>query len=118
MTEQARRVVEAIKQAYYVFDKMELPVEEKECTISYDAGMALIGEIERLERERDAAIEDMKSVLGTGLCFLCQNRYLPDGAHRYACKELGEFREDHNPTFCGMFEWRGVPGVKEVCLKR
>lgn len=62
----------------------------------------------QLAKEHAAALEDMRSVIGTGLCFICKNRFLPSDSERYACKEFGEFREDHNPAICGKFEWRGA----------
>ena len=82
---------------------------QEENDLNNAAITALEGALDAMKREHDAAVEDMRNILGTGLCFMCQNRYLPEGAHRYACKEIGEFREDHNPTFCGKFKWRGVP---------
>lgn len=53
MTDEAKRVAETIKQACDVFAAMELPMAERECTLSYDAAMTLVEELEQVKQERD-----------------------------------------------------------------
>ena len=68
MTNEARQVVETIKQAFSVFADMELPMEERVCMLSHDAAMTLIDELERVKRERDAAVEDLRNGAYCGDC--------------------------------------------------
>ena len=49
MTDEAKRIIETLKQADKVFDAMELPEEEHNFTLSRESAMTLIAEIERLE---------------------------------------------------------------------
>lgn len=71
--------------------------------------------IQQLEKERDAAIVDIKNAKWC-LCHVCKNYYRPDPTVRhYACKALGEFsdfrindEEDSFIAHCGKFAWRGV----------
>ena len=58
VTNEARKVIETIKQAFDVLERMELPMEERECTLSYEAAMTLVAELEQVERERAAAVEE------------------------------------------------------------
>jgi len=53
MNEEARIVVDTIKQAFDIFSKMELPTGEQECTLSRDSAMSLIDEIESLSTQLD-----------------------------------------------------------------
>lgn len=59
MTEEAKLVIESMKQALDVFEKMELPIKERKCTLKYDSVMAIISAFEQVTRERDAAIEQL-----------------------------------------------------------
>lgn len=61
----------------------------------------------QLERERDAAVDDMRKAQGN-ICAVCKNYYRPDPAVRkYSCRLIGDFAKDGALT-CGLFEWRGV----------
>ena len=51
MIEKARRAIEAMSEALDVFDKMELTIEERECTLSYEAATAIIQGFRQLEHE-------------------------------------------------------------------
>lgn len=62
MTDEARKVIETIKQALDVFEQMELPLEERECTLSYKATMALVAELDNVKRERDEAWNVVESI--------------------------------------------------------
>lgn len=64
--------------------------------------------LEQLERERDAAIEDIKKAA----LFLCQTckKYHPaivDGSKHY-CDRIPADHFDDGAIACGMYEWRGV----------
>ncbi|MBR6767387.1 MAG: hypothetical protein IKM02_05495 [Clostridia bacterium] len=52
MTEEARKIVETIKEGFGVLDAMDLPAEEQKCEITRDAAMTLIAELEQVARER------------------------------------------------------------------
>lgn len=54
MNERAKLVIESMKQALDVFEKMELPFEEREFNLEYDSVMAIISGFEQVTRERDA----------------------------------------------------------------
>ena len=56
MTEEAKKIVEAIKEAFEVLSAMELPAEEQKIGITRDAAMTLIAELEQVTRERDAIV--------------------------------------------------------------
>lgn len=61
----------------------------------------------QLEREWDAAVDDMRKAQGN-ICAVCKNYYRPDPAVRkYSCRIIGDFAKDGALT-CGLFEWRGV----------
>lgn len=49
MAAAANKVIEAMKEAFDIFAKMELPIEERECTVGYDSVIALINGFEQLE---------------------------------------------------------------------
>lgn len=69
--------------------------------------------IEHLERERDAAIEDIK-VAATFLCQTCK-KYHPaviDGTKHF-CDEIPADHFDDGAIACGMYEWRGVKEEKD-----
>ena len=53
MTDEVRKVIKAIKEASEVFERMELPIAEREYTLSHNAAMALINELEQVKQERD-----------------------------------------------------------------
>lgn len=73
--------------------------------------------IQQLERERDAAVRDMRDATLCG-CHVCKHYYRPDANVRiYACGKFGEFGKfdyinDDGSMFCGAFEWRGVQEVE------
>ena len=46
MTEEARKIVETIKEAFDVFTAMELPAEEQKIEITRDAAMTMIAQLE------------------------------------------------------------------------
>lgn len=102
MTEEAKLAIEAMKQAFDVFEKMELPIKERKCTLEYDSVMAIISGFEQVARERDAAIADLKEELrNQSVISLCENcRCMPDG--------------DYIPNDCMgcvngcNWQWRGV----------
>lgn len=60
MSDEARKIVEAINEAFDVFSAMELPAEEQKIEITRDAAMTLIAELEQVTRERDALLDIMK----------------------------------------------------------
>lgn len=110
MTDKVKQIIETIKQACDVFTAMELPMAERECTLSYEAAMTLVKELERVGQERDALssiLIDMIPVVETykrerdayfesmkGLCATCKKAQfcvLPPGQ----CPD-------------GMWQWRGV----------
>ena len=69
---------------------------------------ALRKELKQVKRERDAAVEDMRSILGTGLCHVCKKKHtVLDETGAYIC-EVFDRSLNPDPTFCGQFEWRGV----------
>lgn len=101
MTEEARIVVDTIKQAFDIFSKMELPTGEQECTLSRDSAMSLIDEIESLSaqleqvtRERDAAVEDLSAHRPCDAC-----GYEPQEDACMRCRSYAE-----RP----YWKWRGV----------
>lgn len=104
MTDKAKQIIDSIKQACNVFAAMELPMAERECTLSYDAVMTLVKEMETIQRERDAAVEDMK-----GICSLCAHERMCEG---YWCGDCNEFDVCEAPCKnCDSIEnwqWRGV----------
>lgn len=57
MTEEAKKIVETIKEAFEALSAMELPAEEQKIEITRDAAMALIARLEQVTRERDAETE-------------------------------------------------------------
>lgn len=52
MTEEAKKIVEAIKEAFEVLSAMELPAEEQKIEITRDAAMTLIAELSQAEPVR------------------------------------------------------------------
>ena len=72
---------------------------------------------QQLERERDAAVKDMRNAALCG-CHVCKHYYRPDpNVRKYACKIHGSFEEhdfiaDDGSIWCGAMQWRGVQ--KEV----
>lgn len=48
MTEEARKIVETIKEAFETLAAMELPAEEQRCEINRDNAMTLIAELEQV----------------------------------------------------------------------
>ena len=94
---------------------------EKDCyeKLHYDT-LALINQLQedkkQLERERDAAVEDIRKAAFCG-CHVCKSYYRPDPAIRkYACRKFGSFEEhdfiaDDGSIYCGAFEWRGPQEV-------
>lgn len=75
------------------------------CTLAY---------IEQLERERDAAIEDIKKAA----LFLCQTckKYHPtnDGlVNKQYCDAIPADHFGDGAIACGMYEWRGVKEKKD-----
>ena len=85
MTEKVRKVVDTIKEAFAVFDAMELPMEERECTLSYDAAMAIVDGFEQLKSaqpqwisvEERLPTKDDASAGGLVLCICCDENGKP-----------------------------------------
>lgn len=87
--------------------------------IMKDEALKLEQRLAQVERERDAAVVDIRNAKWM-LCHVCKNYYRPDPAVRhYACKEFGDFSDFLNPSdfaeeeydfpsLCGKFKWRGV----------
>ena len=73
--------------------------------------------IAELERERDAAVEDIRKAAFCG-CHVCKHYYRPDpNVRKYSCKKYGDFDKhdfiaDDGSIFCGAMEWRGVQEVE------
>lgn len=72
---------------------------------------SLAAELERVTRERDAAIADMKHLQGL-ICQVCKEYYqLDPEIRKYSCKIYGEYfgeiAED-GLLYCGKFKWRGL----------
>lgn len=84
----------------------ECPYSGERCAITLSSDT--LGYIQQLERERDAAIEDIKKAA----LFLCQTckKYHPaivDGSKHY-CDRIPADHFDDGAIACGMYEWRGV----------
>ena len=106
MTEEAKRVIDDMKQAFDMFDKMELPVKERKYTLEYDSAIAIIKAFEQVTMERDAAVEYMR-----GRCFACANarpsEKIPNMntcGHLTAAVAVGGYGK----TVCDKWQWRGV----------
>lgn len=98
MTKEAKMVIEAMKEALDVFEKMELPFEEREFNLEYESVMAIISGFEQVTRERDAAVEDMKIIRSCRQCKTWQE-YFKDNGDVSPCED------------CDMYsnwQWRGV----------
>lgn len=86
-------------------------------TLSYGAMLALCDSIEHLERERDAAVEDIRKAAWC-CCHVCKHYYQPDpNVRTHSCKKYGDFDKhdfiaDDGSIFCGAMEWRGVQEVE------
>jgi hypothetical protein len=99
MTNKAKQIVESIKQACNVFAAMELPMAERECTLSYDAAMTLVKELETIQRERDAAFSELERrdrEKGCVTCALYKPRH-----YTQICKTCKK---------CDKWQWRGMKG--------
>ena len=73
--------------------------------------------IQQLQKERDAAVSDMKEAQGS-VCLVCKHYYKPNpDIQRYACRFFGDFfKKGINPAdtiWCGQFAWRGVQEKEE-----
>lgn len=74
---------------------------------------ALWAELEKVKKERDAAIADMEGIQGN-ICRVCKHYYQPDPhVGKWSCRVLGEYWSDicdHDGGLlaCGCFEWMGV----------
>lgn len=91
-------------------------------TINSAAARALAelwAELERVKRERDAAIADMEEMQGN-MCRACKHYYQPDpNVRKWSCRVLGEYWTDicdHEGGLleCSNFEWRGVQEDERV----
>ena len=97
MTEEAKQIIETLKQADKIFDAMELPEEEYAFTFDRYAVMTLVAEIERFERERDAAVKDIPRA-----CGYCKH-YLGDQSFvncEHECMNISGINTG--------WQWRGV----------
>lgn len=72
MREEARKIVETIKEAFEVLSAMELPAEEQKIEITRDAAMTLIAQIEQAEPVRHGYWIQNKSVPDYNSCSDCQ----------------------------------------------
>jgi len=103
------------------------PCEEPDCLECPYRGVAscagtrmddTLAYIQQLERERDAAIKDIRAASLSG-CHVCKHYYQPDPDKRvFACKKYGafgsfEWLKDDGSVFCGSIEWRGVQEVND-----
>lgn len=118
MTNEAKIVIESMRQAFEVFADMELPISERKCTLGYDSVIALINGfdeaqhdeknlrkmIERLcvalddaKKHRDAAIEDLNYAGSPDgeFCSICAFRRTEDCENR-------KFEYVH------CWQWRGT----------
>lgn len=93
MNEEAKRVIDAMKQAFDIFDKMELPIEERKCTLEYDSVIAIIKALEQVTKERDA-VEVVR-------CMDCVE-YIPYGDYGdRICGRIGSYFGNTKPSdFC------------------
>lgn len=57
MTEEARKIVETIKEAFEALAAMELPAEEQWCEINRDNAMTLIAELEQVPEQEKVVKE-------------------------------------------------------------
>lgn len=98
MTDKAKQIIDSIKQACDVFAAMELPMAERECTLSYDAAMTLVKEMETIQRERDAAVADVAKLKRCEHCIGYEEFLKIDGniERCNACEERSHW------------QWRGV----------
>lgn len=68
--------------------------------------------IRQLQKERNAAINDMKQAQGAP-CLVCINSYPNPETGRYACRIFGDFSHvdpaNKNILSCGQFKWCGIP---------
>lgn len=63
---------------------------------------------QKLEAERDAAIEDMKQT-AIYLCCACKNyHHAVRGVSHHWCEVFGKRDDFTGAMSCGMFKWRGV----------
>lgn len=99
MTDKAKQIIDSIKQARDVFAAMELPMAERECTLSYDAAMTLVEELERVRQERKAA----------GVCTSC-------GAPRDVEGRLNGRHDGYNVLFSAIDEMPEKPCY--TCVNR
>lgn len=90
-----------------------------DCEVRQDI-LALIDQLledkKQLERERDAAVEDIKKAAFCG-CHVCEHYYRPDpNVRKYACRKFGDFDKvdfiaDDGSIYCGAMNWRGPQEV-------
>ena len=82
--------------------------EQEDYIKALDDGANALAYIEQLERERDAAIEDIKKAA----IFICQTckKYHPAviDETKHFCDEISADHFDDGAIACGMYEWRGA----------
>ena len=81
---------------------------EKRGGCGYVLNLHALALIEQLERERDAAVEDIQKAT-IYLCQVCK-KYHPaqKDVHPHYCEELGDHPDYGGAIACSMFEWRGI----------
>lgn len=98
MIDKAWRVIINMSEAFDAFEKMEMPIEKRECTLNYEAVTAIINGFQQLASERDAAVEAIPP-----MCILCKNNPLDFDETRGVCMTC---------TRQNKWQWRGVQEVK------
>ena len=84
-------------------------LEERECTLSHDAVTALINELEKIKRERDAAVEDLRA--HCGVCV-----HVRDCLVTGCSGDMGEACKQCPCLTCinyNNWQWRGVKEVSD-----
>lgn len=85
----------------------------KDCLAYIRELEAKVAELEKVKKERDAAIADMEEMQSC-TCQMCAHYYQPDpNVRKWSCRVLGEYwadicDHDGGLLMCGSFEWRGV----------
>ena len=105
MSDEAKRLVNAMRNSYDYSSRRD--------NDAADMIENLSAELERVKRERDAAIADMEEMQGN-ICQACKHYYQPNpNVTKWSCRVLGEYWSDicdHDGGLlaCSNFEWRGV----------
>lgn len=114
MTEKVRKVVDTIKEAFAVFDAMELPMEERECTLSYDAAMAIVDGFEQLKSAQPQWISVEERLPENDACYLVfvSDDIKPEFAYYYGDGEWLTPDLENLTRF--VTHWMPLPSVEEL----